>query len=276
MKMKKKKKKKTTEKEDFTYACQMGREEDYIRKIKFKDYPHLSYCHCSKSIAKFYLLELEYSQRKQNGNFWNGQHEKFYLKELIDETMTILRFVMSAGIGEARHGYRMAFDEYCPIHSIERKLARKFTKQIFTQIGWDFIPSDRNSAYYTYVPEEVFWRMFKLMHDFYSLNWQHAYGGEAWRVGIELAMKTYKAVCLGDFPKICIWLDTLINHCHNGGVLLNKFNCNYYVIKILLDRKQQGDLNYLQKAIHGGDNGIGFSGFKCDTCKRKVPLAPCE
>lgn len=264
-------------KKKFFYHNELETETKYIKKVKDKGYPSLSFCHCSKSIVKFYLLELNYSQRKQSGKFWNGQHEKYYLKELINETMTILRFVMCAGIGEARHGYRQGYPEDCYENHTERKLALKFTKQIFTLLGWNFIPCERNSIYYTYVPEKMFWRMFKLMRDFYSLNWQHAYGGEAWRIGIELAMKTYKAVCLGDFPKICIWLDTLINHCHNGGFLLNKFNCNFYQIDALLDYKQDGNLNYLEKAIHGGDNGIGFGerGF-CKNCKRKVPIAPYE
>jgi len=262
--------------EVFLYDCKIHREQEYINSVESKNYPYLSFCDCPKSIAKFYLLELDYSERKHNGNFWNGQHEKFYLKEVTTEALIILRFVVSAGIAECRHGYRMAYPEDHYNDSIERKLAHKFTKQIFTQLGWDFIPCERSSVYHTYIPEEVFWKMLKLMRDFYTLNWQSSYGGEAWRIGIELAMKTYKAICLGDFSKICIWLDTLINHCHNGGILLNKFNCSYYTIKSLLDEKQQGNLPYLQNAIYCGDKGIGFYGTGCPNCKKRVPLAPYE
>ncbi len=261
-------------KEKFIYACKVGTEEKHIMDIKKREYPYLPYCSCSKSIAKFYLLELDYSQRKHSSNFWNGQHEEFYLREVITEAMTILRFVISAGVGEARHGYRQGYPEDYYDDSIERTLARKFTKQIFTQLGWDFVPCDRRAVYHTYIPEEIFWRMFKLLRDFYSLNWQCSYGGEPWEIGINLAMKTYKAVCLGNFSKICIWLDTLINHCHNGGILLNKFNCDYYTIKILLYEKQQGNLEYLQRAISGGVKGVGFGGQRCNICKMRVPLAP--
>ena len=243
--------------------------------------PSLRFCDCAKSIAKFYLLELEYSRRKNNGNFWNGQHEAYYLKEISTEAMNILRFVLSAGIGETRHGFRHGFPEGASPHDVNYILAMKFLRQIFVQVGWKYVPRDRESIYHSYIPERIFWKMFRLTRDFYSLKWDYSYGGEPWRQGIVLAMKTYKAICLGDFPKICIWLDTLINHCHNGGVLLNKFNCYDFQIQKILDEKQDGNINLLECIISGDDPRKNphlwkFRGMKCDMCKKKLPLAPKE
>lgn len=269
-------------KKDFScYHLGEHAEDGHITTRKNRDgfpgIPSLPYCECSKSIARFYLLELTHSQRKNSGNFWNGRHEAYYLREVTSEAVNILRFVLSAGIGEARHGHHHAYPENCGEYNINKRLSKKFLEQIFVQIGWRGIPRHRESVYKTYIPEDIFWGMFKLVHDFYSLDWENSYGGEAWRKGIELAMKTYKAVCLGDFPKICIWLDTLINHCHNGGVLLNKFNCLGYMIQDLLNNKQEGNIGYLEKIIIGKSTPSTYlRSQKCIQCPNLIPLAPLE
>lgn len=107
-------------------------------------------------------------------------------------------------------------------------------------------------------------------------RWSGSFGGKKWQQGVELAMKVYKAVCLANRSSIVIWLDTLINHCHNGGLMLNKFNCggmcSYFNIKKLLDTKYEGDMNCLTQA----DGYDHCKQYKNNTCNQFILLAPTD
>lgn len=257
---------------DFSHAHHEYTEEKKRRKLRKKVTPNLRFCDCSKSIARFYLLELEYSQRKhRKGGFWNGQHEAYYLKEITRESMDIMRFVISASVGEARHGLYHS-TKNCEKNSDAKKISFKILEQIFGKLGWEYTPCRRNSIYLTYIPERLFWKMLYLNHDLYSIRtWQWDFGGEPWRKGIALALKAYKAICLGDLPKIVIWIDTLINHYHNGGVLLNKFDCGiHYCTERLLRHKADGEIHYLRNVVNRSLSCSSANG----QCAQKVPLAP--
>lgn len=270
-----------------------------VLKKKAVGLPKLFHCDCCRSIAKFYLLELEYAKRRQpvvitkegqkdkvkfteiieTPRFWNDAYENYYTREFSEVAAIILRFTLCAALGEARH----------TIHSVSWDESEEKTKEIkketydklrvmFGSLGWKHIPSERNSVYRVYTPERLWWKLFAYTKDIFGVdNWSSAFGGVAWKQGVELAMKAYKAICLAERANIVIWLDTLINHCHNGGLMLNKFNCggagcSYFSIKTLLDTKHTGDLNCLTEV----ESNTGCECYVEGTCNSFVLLAPTD
>ena len=120
---------------DFQMRC-LPMEEDDIRREELMECKHggiptLRYCECSKAIVKFYLLELKHAQLHQK--FWDSN----YAEKIISEVMVILRFILSAGLGEARHAYRHS--SKISTNSAECKIERGILKQMFGQLGWNYI-----------------------------------------------------------------------------------------------------------------------------------------
>jgi hypothetical protein len=255
---------------DFYLGKNCGAEDDLLcNRSKLFNRPHRLHCDCSTAICNFYLIELEYSQRKFNGRVWTDRHEEYYKKRITREALTILRFVLHASLGEARHALELAdTDGYGDSRYGEtqvKKTAYKLLRQLFRAIGIYHVPSDRNYVYANYIPEKLWWRLFKTSKDLFGFGtWVNGYGGVAWEKAIDLAMKAYKAVCLDKMDKTIIWIDTLINHCHNGGFLLNKFDCGDYNIKLILDRKSGGDIEFLEKKSVSK---------RCHGCRSIVPLS---
>ena len=89
-------------------------------------------------------------------------------------------------------------------------------------------------------------------------------------------MKVYKSICLGERVGIVVWLDTLINHCHNGGLMLNKFNCGgeniWFNIKRLLDDKKMGCM----KGLKSADSFKGCLQYEELSCRKFILLAPTD
>ena len=55
-------------------------------------------------------------------------------------------------------------------------------------------------------------------------------------------------MCYEDRSNVIIAFDTLINHCHNNGVMLNKFDC-VPIIRALLNHKQLGMVKELKRYL---------------------------
>lgn len=265
-------------------------------KEEAESLPKLFYCDCCRSIAKFYLLELEYMKRRQPmmimkrrqkdkvkftelvevPKFWNDRYEEYYTKEFSKVAMVLLRFTLCVALGEARHTLcSVSWQETIKAQRQKKDTYAKL-RVMFGSLGWRYVPQERNSVYRIYIPERLWWRLFMYVKDVFGVDgWSGNMGGKRWQQGVEFAMKVYKAVCLADRSSIVLWLDTLINHCHNCGLMLDKFNCfhcSYFNLKNLLDTKHEGDVNCLIRA-DGYDDCVSY---KKNNCNKFILLAPSD
>lgn len=225
------------------------------------------YCSLKKAIVGFYVLELDYSMRKMKpGSFWTDRHENYYRSELIPLALNLIRFTLAACVGEARHGvtyihklhkngehFWNAQKIFCgdkKAYAEKYKRAMEFLRFMFGGMGYDRVPEERVTVYMSYIPEGAWLRyMAAARHVFHEVWWGGgAVGGAKWGNAVDHAIRLYRAVCVGSFSDIAISFDTLINHFHNCGLLLDKFDCSFCSsIQDVLSLKQQGEVGSLEQ-----------------------------
>lgn len=221
----------------------------------------IPYCALKKVIGQFYFLEYNRFVEQQKSIFTQAK-EDYYLKEVIDLSLTLLRFTIATGLGEARHyvnsihslnsGY---YSNRHPGYGRRRAdyyKVKGYMKLLMGGVGFTSIPHTRDIVYRTFVPESQWLRYLTALRSvFLDVPWSRGMGGPKWGKGCEQALRLYKALSGGMFKDVAIEFDTLVNHFHNGGLLLNKFYCEQCIsIENLLECKQKGLMIPVQKLIN--------------------------
>lgn len=237
------------------------------------------YCDLKEAIASFYKLELDYSMRKRE--FWMGRHEDYYVRQVVEKSLTVLRFTIAAAVGEARH-FRTQARTYSGLpYDIQRKTrgyvkehnkAKQYIALLMGGVGFHNSPASRVIVYRSYVDEANWLRYLTASwHIYNNVRWSGSFGGKKWAKGCEHAIRLYRALCGGSFSEIAIRFDTLINHFHNGGLLLNKFDCGPTLsLEGLLNRKQKGDFERIDIML----NTIPCDIWKCGGCDHLLRCKP--
>lgn len=228
-------------------------------EIKKNYYP---FCYLKEAIASFYLLELERFERKKR--FWTDKYDDYYTKEVTRKALIVLRFTIAAAVGEARHFKNRGKMSTVGISKTEKreyernfKQAKQYLALLMGGFGYSQIPMSRTIIYRSYVPESSWLTyLFATYFIFNKVRWTAGFGGKKWGKGCEHALRLYKSLCGGSFSDIAICFDTLINHFHNGGLLLNKFDC-FKVMSLhsLLDEKQKGDFTKISGLLRNSPCG---------------------
>ena len=219
---------------------------------------YIPYCTLKSAIGQFYYLELNRFLEKQKMVFTQAK-EDVYRKKVTDLSLTVLRFTVAATLGESRHFGRHALAPHSSYIDVKRfkgykekyKRASQYMKTMLGGVGFYGAPSSRDIIYRAFVPEYLWLRyLTNLRSIYYDVDWASGMGGSKWGAGCVQGLRLYKAVSGGTFEDMAIQFDTLVNHFHNGGLLLNKFACgNCLSLKSLLDLKQQGRMLQVQKCI---------------------------
>ena len=226
------------------------------------------FCDLKQAIASFYQLELESFERMKN--YQMGSYEEYYIKEIIRKSLTVLRFTIAAVVGEARH-FRGQTKSYLATRADYAK-AKQYIALLMGGVGFSNTPSSRTVVYRSYVDESNWLKyLTATWHIYNNVTWSGSFGGKKWAKGCEHAIRLYRALCGGNFSDIAICFDTLINHLHNGGLLLNKFDCNGAMsLESLLSSKQKGDFEEIDIMLRE----IPCNTWVCGGCDRVIRCKP--
>jgi len=245
-------------------------------EVLFKEH----YCGLHRSIANFYLTELQrvYAEQRWNGILPFAYAKRFH-NQVSECSATLLKFFLSAAIGEARHYTRRADTEDSmegmyntesvdPVrwHKIREKRARAACsnyayKTMKKVLGVSVIGSGeyRESIYKFMFPMDLWDFILENLRLVYSGCWHGSYGGPKWLAGVEAAKPLFDSYLKGDFKGMVSHYDRLINLTHNCGLMFDKFDCGTGFLKDLLTTKRgvgsQGFLKEvarLQNCIAGG------------------------
>jgi len=229
----------------------------------------IPFCALSKDLADFYLSELKY---RDVVNKWGGvklvpeRYHDFWLHEFLEKAEVILKFGISASLGEARH---FGSEEKCfgdedkvegrtwdDFDRLQRMRDDLYSK---LKLGFEYygsrsgiyglsLPSHSYEAFVLNVTDEVF----------ASPWWDSGYGGMAWCNGVRLLKKVKYYMEKRELSNLIMWTDTFINHCHNGGKFLDKFSCGAsFNICGVLDAKHKGELTFLRFVSEASTCGNG-------------------
>jgi len=229
----------------------------------------LAHCDLAKTICKFYLDEELKAMRMLMylGNY--PYSEERYISSIADSVETILKFSLSAMIGEARHFHNRVPEEHYKVPSRLEERHRLsfeyygFLSQLlakFSQKGYfgGLNCTSRSTIYSWAIPynfwlpilyccEKIFNGLWGGIH--HTPDTPLGYGGEKWRKATVFAIDLARAWGAMKPKRMVIAADTLINQCHNNGMLLNKFDCGSYLIKDILSSKKIGDSLYLSYTV---------------------------
>jgi hypothetical protein len=211
--------------------------------------------------------------------FWTDCHEEYYLKEVVEKSLTVLRFTIAAAVGEVRHfaGHARAgggTSYWTPDYAKRYKKAKQYMTLLLGGMGYKQRPSGRSIVYRAYVDESNWLRyLVAARYLFGSVRWGSSFGGQKWAKGCEHAIRLYRSLCGGTFSDIAICFDTLINHFHNGGLLLNKFDCSQVMsLTSLLDEKQKGEFERIDEML----DIVPCSSWKRGGCNALVRCKPLQ
>lgn len=271
---------------DFYYNCFDAHRGVYGSFSTKRIEAYVPYCLLKHSIVDFYNLELEYFNRKTKGLFWNEAYEEHYRKRLVALGLIVVRFTVAAAVGEARHftesrcGCANGSDYDFEQQGFGSKVkyaknleqAKAYKRLIMGGLGYSKIPAARDVIYRSFVPEYAFLKyLVATRFIFHNLIWGSSFGGKKWGDGCDHAIRLYRAICTGTFSQIAICFDTLINHFHNGGLLLNKFSCmQCNSIDWVLNAKRKGWMKKLNE--HFADKPCERWGKTCHRALRVKPI----
>lgn len=214
----------------------------------------IPYCSLKRVIGQFYFLELERFRETQD-KVLSHSREKYYLNQVVDLSLVVLRFTVAATLGESRHFVKHVKEPSSYLADGRYQKYKKgvsYMKMLIGGVGFTEVPSGRDTIYRAFIPESSWLRYLAgLSYVFNGLPWSEGMGGLKWGKGCDQAIRLYRALSGGMFKDIAIQFDTLVNHFHNGGLLLNKFYCEECItIQNVLDLKHEGRMLPIQKLIN--------------------------
>lgn len=234
------------------------------------------FCLLHGTLVEFYKLELERHQRKLASSVWTDSYDMYYRKKLLNCAMVVMRFTMSALVGEARHAPEQVIWGSSKSDRGKEVRVKKYVLNIMGSLGCTSVPKDRSVVFKCFIAEKKWMRwLFMLRHVFNDVHWGSNFGGKKWANGCSAAIRLYRSLCMDESSeKITIYLDTLIHTLHNGGFLLNKFDCPRGCvpkIKVLLDEKTDGGLGSTWDNIY---NVYSCHDWKQNICYGRIRVLP--
>ena len=219
-------------------------------------------CELHKAISEFYFVEEEYWWKRKywyDGDCGELKTER-YKERLFNIVERIIPFGFAACIGEARYFYKtecvdslLGLNDSCYEKLYEKaEAAANRILDIIDVSGNSLNVGEmgREQIYRNAVP---FNQWLSVLDDliciFTPKIWRgHGYGGGRWQEGCKALRDVVIAFVRWESTKdLVIATDTFINLCHNGGLLLNKFDdgCGKVNISTLLNAKRVGSAVYL-------------------------------
>lgn len=230
-------------------------------------------CELVRAVCQFYLDE-ELKAVRQAHYMGNYPFDigKYY-ESISSSVETIIRFSISAMVGECRHFLSRvpAKGVFISNPVMAEKHKKSFVAYSFLQAmlrrtkvyGIQSLHTSERSTVYSWAVPYNFWLPIlqsceKIFAGLWSGNVsvepsKTGYGGPKWAKAATFAFKAARAWGEWDVKKMIIETDTLINQCHNNGIMLNKFDCSPYIVDKILEAKKVGDP--LSLSYYGGNRG---------------------
>jgi hypothetical protein len=215
-------------------------------------YSNVPYCWLWKAIAEFYQTEETKACRRVQ--YWGGSpfDDYYYDKVIADCVELILMFGLSAVMGEVRHfSARSTRPTSLLFTGVDLERQREATKAFnslkrLLNLASFTSHTPRTDVYRRAIPYNYWPSVLVLCKKVYDgVWWSGGFGGKSWAKVVEALQKLMYSWALGEYKRMVVQADQLVNLCHNNGLMLNKFNCMSYHVERILEAKKNGDSFYL-------------------------------
>lgn len=247
------------------------------------------FCNLHKAIARFYLNEmLRVEKEQQYSGILPYSYRKHFHSEVSACSVTLLKFFLSAAVGEARHFKRVCLTKpylngYDSIEEPDKyhKLVKcndliigstMAYRRLVRVIGTGILQhkNDRNSVYGYAFPMDIWDFLLENLVELYKGKWNSSYGGEKWKIGVVFAKELFNAYLKADFTEMVLAFDRLINHNHNCGLMFDKFDCGTGLLANLLQIKAEPGNKAFLRSLLGCVNCFNNNEKLIHGCCRRV------